>query len=251
MTHFEWWQLPTLAGVGMVSGFLNILAGGGSLLTLPLLIFIGLPAVDANGTNRVAIVVQNIVAMRSYKKSGVLSWDLALLCTIPAIIGACIGASIAITIDDHMFRQVLGAVMIMMLILTAVDPVKRYGWDISSIQDVKRLPLIVGFFIIGIYGGFIQAGVGFLILIVATLAGMNLVRSNVLKVVVILAFNLPAVAIFAWHGNVDWILGAALASGNAIGGLIAARMAVKKGHDWIRRIVTVVVVLCAIRLFVF
>ncbi len=248
--EIDWWQLPALFAVGGISGFLNILAGGGSLLTLPLLIFIGLPAVEANGTNRVAIVVQNIVAMRSYKKSGVLAWDLALLCTVPAVLGAIIGANIAVTIDDQLFRQVLGAVMVLMLVLTAIDPVKRFGWDCGDLQRVRRLPLVAGFFCIGIYGGFIQAGVGFLILIVATLAGMDLLRSNVLKVVVILAFNLPAAAIFAWHGDINWLLGAALACGNALGGLVAARLAVKKGHNWIRRVVTVVVLLCAVKLFV-
>jgi len=111
-----------------------------------------------------------------------------------------------------------------------------------------RWPLLVGFFVIGIYGGFIQAGVGFLILSVTLLAGLDLVRGNVLKVVVILVFNLPALVIFAWNGQVDWLLGSALATGNAVGALLAARMAVAKGHDWIRRVVTLVVLACALRL---
>jgi len=244
------WQLIILAAVGMVSGFLNVLAGGGSLLTLPLLIFIGLPAVEANGTNRVAIVVQNISALRSYKNSGILSWRLALLCAIPAIIGACIGASVAVTIDEQMFRQVLAVVMLLMLLITAIDPVKRYHLAAQNEKFRLRWPMLFGFFIIGIYGGFIQAGVGFLILMVTMMAGIDLVRGNVLKVVVILIFNLPAVVIFAWHGQVDWLLGSVLASGNAVGAMVAARMAVIKGHDWIRRVVTIVVVGCALRLLV-
>lgn len=244
------WQLVILAAVGVVCGFLNILAGGGSLLSLPLLIFIGLPAVEANGTNRVAIVIQNLTALRSYKNSGVLSWRLALLCALPAIIGACIGASLAVTIDERLFRQVLALVMLLMLVVTTIDPVKRYHLAAKHEDSSLRWPMLFSFFAIGIYGGFIQAGVGFLILMVTMMAGLDLVRGNVLKVVVILIFNLPAVVIFAWHGQVDWLLGSVLASGNAVGAMVAARMAVVKGHDWIRRVVTVVVVGCALRLLV-
>jgi len=246
----NWWQLIILAGVGVVSGFLNILAGGGSLLTLPLLIFIGLPAVEANGTNRVAIVVQNLCALRSYKNSGVLSWKIALMCSLPAIVGAVIGASLAVTIDEKLFRQVLAVVMLLMLVVTTIDPVKRFRHAIQEGEWQLRWPMLLGFFIIGIYGGFIQAGVGFLILMVTMMAGMDLVKGNVLKVVVILIFNLPAVMIFAWHGQVDWLLGSVLASGNAVGAMVAARLAVAKGHDWIRRVVTLVIVACAVRLLV-
>lgn len=246
----DWWQLVILAGVGGVSGFLNILAGGGSLLTLPLLIFIGLPAVEANGTNRVAIVVQNLCALRSYKNSGVLSWKIALMCALPAIVGAVIGASLAVTIDEKLFRQVLAVVMLLMLVVTTIDPVKRCRNAMQGGEWTLRWPMLVVFFIIGIYGGFIQAGVGFLILMVTMMAGMDLVKGNVLKVVVILIFNIPAVMIFAWHGQVDWLLGSVLASGNAVGAMVAARLAVAKGHDWIRRVVTLVIVACAVRLLV-
>lgn len=234
----------------MISGFLNILAGGGSLLSLPLLIFIGLPAVEANGTNRVAIVVQNIFALRSYKKSGVLSWRLALVCAVPAVVGAVLGASMAVTIDEKLFRQVLAVVMLLMLLVTTIDPVKRYGNASQEGVWTLRWPMMLGFFLIGIYGGFIQAGVGFLILMVTMMAGIDLVRGNVLKVVVILIFNLPAVMIFAWHGQIDWLLGSVLASGNAVGAMVAARLAVAKGHDWIRCVVTIVIVACAVRLLV-
>jgi len=246
----NWWQLIILAGVGVVSGFLNILAGGGSLLTLPLLIFIGLPAAEANGTNRVAIVVQNLCALKSYKNSDVLSWKIALMCALPAIVGAIIGASLAVTIDEKLFRQVLAVVMLLMLVVTTIDPVKRFRQPIQQGERPPRWPMLLGFFIIGIYGGFIQAGVGFLILMVTMIAGMDLVKGNVLKVVVILIFNLPAVLIFAWHGQVDWLLGSVLASGNAVGAMVAARLAVVKGHDWIRRVVTLVIVACAVRLVV-
>jgi hypothetical protein len=249
MNAIDWWQLVLLAGVGLISGFLNVLAGGGSLLTLPMLIFIGLPAAEANGTNRIGIAVQNIIAIRSFRKSGVLSWRLATMCSLPAIVGACIGAYLAVEISEELFRQILAAVMVLMVIITAIDPVKRYAKQFAHPAQHASWPLMLGFFAIGVYGGFIQAGIGFLILIVTTLVGLDLVRGNVLKVVVILIFTIPALAIFAWHGQVDWFVGLILASGNAAGAAIAAPMAVNKGHEWIRRLVTIVVVLCAVKLF--
>lgn len=249
MADVTWWQMAALMAVGVCSGFLNVLAGGGSLLTLPLLIFLGLPAAVANGTNRVAIVVQNLSAIRSFQHSGILSWRLALWCSIPAVIGACFGAQMAVTVDERLFRQLLAVVMLLMLFLTTFDPARRYRQRMGEVNTPAGWPLLLGFFVIGIYGGFVQAGVGFLILSVTLLSGLDLVRGNVLKVVVILIFNLPALAIFAWNGQVDWLLGSILASGNALGALLAARMAVAKGHDWIRRVVTLVVVGCAIRLF--
>ena len=248
MTDLHWWQLLALAVVGLVSGFLNILAGGGSLLTLPLLIFLGLPAAQANGTNRVAILVQNMFALKSFHNSGVLSWRLALSCACPAVVGAVIGAHLAVKIDEQLFKQVLAGVMVLVLIVTTFDPAKRYRDKFATGFLSRSVLLMTGFFMVGIYGGFIQAGVGFLILSVTMMVGLDLVKGNVLKVVVVFILNVPALAIFAWNGQVDWLLGAVLATGNACGGAMAARLAVVKGHQWLRGVVTVVVLLCAVRL---
>ncbi len=106
------WQIPVLTLVGILAGFLNVLAGGGSLLTLPLLIFFGLPAATANGTNRVAIFCQNIFAITGFKRQGVFPIRLALLCTPPALIGSYIGANLAITVDEMLFRRLLALVMV-------------------------------------------------------------------------------------------------------------------------------------------
>ena len=120
------WQLPLLFVVGIVAGILNILAGGGSLLTLPLLIFMGLPSAVANGTNRIAIFCQNIFAIRGFSKRGVMPLQLALLCTPTALLGSWVGANLAIDIDDQMFKRVLALIMIGVLIFTAIDPMKRF-----------------------------------------------------------------------------------------------------------------------------
>ncbi len=244
------WKMPVLAAVGVVAGFLNVLAGGGSLLTLPLLIFMGLPAAVANGTNRVAIFAQNIFAIGGFRRQGVFPLKLSLLCTIPALIGSFIGANLAIDIDDELFRRLLAVIMIGVLIFTLVDPVRRWNIAAEKMTPLRGAILVFAFFLVGIYGGFVQAGVGFIIISVLLAQGLDLVRINAVKVIVIFAFTVIALGVFVIHGQVDYGLGIALAVGNSAGGWIGSHVAVKKGHDWIKRVVSLTVLAFAIKLLI-
>lgn len=242
------WQGPALMLVGVVAGFLNVLAGGGSLLTLPLLIFFGLPAATANGTNRVAIFCQNIFAISGFKRQGVFPIRLALLCTPPALIGSYIGANLAINVDEMLFRRLLALIMVVVLVFMVLDPMKRFRVQAMPMTPARVVVLIVSFFGVGLYGGFVQAGVGFLIITALLIHGLDLVRINAVKVLVIFAFTAVALGVFVLHGQVDYVLGLALAVGNSLGGWIATHFAVKKGHDWIKRFVVVTVLIFALRL---
>jgi uncharacterized membrane protein YfcA len=242
------WQGPALMLVGVVAGFLNVLAGGGSLLTLPLLIFFGLPAATANGTNRVAIFCQNIFAISGFKRQGVFPIGLALLCMPPALIGSYIGANLAINVDEVLFRRLLALIMVVVLVFMVLDPMKRFRVQAMPMTRTRVAVLIVSFFGVGIYGGFVQAGVGFLIITALLVHGLDLVRINAVKVLVIFAFTAVALGVFVLHGQVDYVLGLALAAGNSLGGWIATHFAVKKGHDWIKRFVVVTVLIFALRL---
>jgi len=96
---------------------------------------------------------------------------------------------------------------------------------------------------------FVQAGVGFLLLAVTTLAGYDLVRGNALKVFCVLLFTPLSLAIFAWHGQVAWIAGLSLAAGSILGGLLGVRLTVLKGHRWVKGVVTVAVIAMAVKLW--
>lgn len=244
------WQVPLLVGIGLVAGILNVLAGGGSLLTLPLLIFLGLPAATANGTNRVAIFCQNIFAIRGFRQRGVFPIKLALICTLPALVGSYIGASLAVNIDDALFRKLLGLIMIGVMVFTALDPVKKLKIEEGKLSALRLALLLVTFFGVGVYGGFVQAGVGFIIIAGLLLHGLDLVRINAVKVIVIFAFTVVALAVFIYHGQVDFGLGLALAVGNSVGGIIGTRLAVEKGHDWLKKVVTATVLVFAIKLLI-
>jgi uncharacterized membrane protein YfcA len=242
------WQIPALAVVGVLAGFLNVLAGGGSLMTLPLLIFFGLPAATANGTNRVAIFCQNIFAITGFKRQGVFPIRLALLCMPPALIGSYLGANLAISVDEMLFRRLLALIMVAVLLFMVLDPMQRFRRQETHMTPLRTTVLVVSFFGVGVYGGFVQAGVGFLIITALLVHGLDLVRINAVKVLVIFAFTLVALGVFIVHDQVDYVLGLSLAAGNSLGGWIATHYAVKKGHDWIKRFVIVTVLVFALRL---
>lgn len=246
-----YWQLPLLFGVGIVAGILNVVAGGGSLMTLPLLIFMGLPSAIANGTNRVAIFCQSFFAIRSFRKSGVMPMELVLLCTPPALAGSWFGANLAINMDDQLFNRLLAVIMIGVLIFTAVDPMKRIRKDGVAIGFWRKVLIALSFFGVGVYGGFVQAGVGFIIITALLAHGLDLVRINAIKVFVIFVYTILALGVFVYHGQVDYSLGIALAAGNSIGAVLGARLAVNKGHDWIKKVVSATVFVFALKLLFF
>jgi len=238
---------------GVVAGTLNMIAGGGSLLVLPLMIFLGLPATVANGTNRVAILVQNTGAVWSFHRHGTINWKWIQLAAVPGLVGAGLGTWLAIRIGDLTFERVLAVLLVLVALWTLWNPLgsREVGDVIRHLERPgRRLALRLGFFVIGIYGGFVQAGIGFVILAFTTVAGLNLVRGNALKVLFVLTYTPLSLLIFALGGKVDWAYGAALAAGNLTGAFIGVRLAVLKGHSWIRRVVTVTVVAFALKLWI-
>lgn len=250
MEQFPQYALVLVAGV--LAGVINTLAGSGSLITLPALIFLGLPANVANGTNRVGVVLQNIVAGATFKHSGSLDLRGALLLSIPSVVGSVIGAQIAVNLDERMMRQVIGAVMVVMLAVMVLRPER---WLQGTLQSLPKtgftLMQAVSMFVIGLYGGFIQAGVGIFLLAALVLSvGYDLVRANAVKIVIILVFTFCSLLVFANNAQVDWVAGLVLGAGNMIGAGWAARMAATKGASWVRWVVLATVALSAVYLLV-
>ena len=245
------WSYPVLFAVGLVAAILNVVAGGGSFLTLPILIFMGLPPVMANGTNRVGILTQNVAAVWSFRRDGVHEKSWILAGGIPSILGTALGTWAATRVADDTFKQILSVLMIVMSIWTLWDPIRpRSAGAAAGSAEARVGPgIMAGLFLASIYGGFVQAGVGFLLLIVTTLAGYDLVRGNSLKVLCVLISTPLSLAIFAWHGQVSWVHGLSLASGTLVGGFLGARLTVLKGHVWIRRVVTLTVIAMALKLW--
>lgn len=245
----DWYIYPAVIAAGFGCGFINTLAGSGSLITLPLLIFIGLPANVANGTNRVGVLIQNLVSAGSFRQQQMLDLRQGLMLATPAIFGSLFGAQIAVNLDEQMMRRTIGALMVVMLIIMLVHPDR---WLRSPTEPVQHRPgwgQLLLFFAIGIYGGFIQAGVGIFLLTGLVLSvGYDLVRANAVKVLIILCFTIFALVVFVLNGQVWWGIGLLLAAGNAVGGWVAARMAVERGAVFVRGLLIAVVVVSAAEL---
>ncbi len=237
-----------LFAVGFVAGALNVIAGGGSFLTLPILIFLGLPPTVANGTNRVGIFLQNVAAVWGFHRHQVMDWRYVLWAAVPATFGAALGTWAAVSIGDAAFRRVLAFLMIAVTLWTLWDPLRKHQAFLKPGERPRVLPLAAGFFLVGIYGGFVQAGVGFLILATTTLAGLDLVRGNAVKVLSVLVYTALSLALFALEGKVVWDLGLALAVGMVAGSQVGVRLTVLKGHAWIKGVVTAAVIVFAVKL---
>ena len=242
-----------LFAAGLIAGVLNVIAGGGSFLTLPILMFLGLPAGVANGTNRVGILLQNVGAVWSFQRHGVLDWRSVFWAAAPSIPGAALGVWLALVVSDQAFKRILALLMVTLSLWTLWS--KRGGAPEGTTpgDDPPSTGRLVGigsaFFLIGVYGGFVQAGVGFLILAATTAVGLDLVRGNAVKVLTVLCFTALSLALFAWNGRVDWSMGLILAAGTTLGGLAGARLTVLKGHSWVRGVVTVTMILFALKLW--
>lgn len=263
-------EYVVLVATGLVAGTLNVVAGGGSFLTLPALIFLGLPPTTANGTNRVGVLFQNVGAVWGFDRHRVLDWRSALVAAAPATVGAALGVWLALLVGDAAFRRILALLMVVVTLSTLLGlsgpggqgesstaapagdrgvPPPDADAGFASIRGWKGVGLVAAFFAAGIYGGFIQAGVGFLLLAVTSLGGLDLVRGNAVKVVCVLAFTILSLALFAGQGLVSWLPGLALGVGTAVGGQVGVRLTTLKGHRWVRAVVTVTVILFALRLW--
>jgi uncharacterized protein len=233
--------------IAFISGFINVGAGGGSSLTLPMLIFLGLDSALANGTNRVGILMQNIAAIYSFKRSKFSQFKLSLKLSLLTLPGAITGAFLAVKLNDALFQKILGIVMIG-IIISMFLPKPKNTQDGDGSQKIN-LSVYLSMFGIGFYGGFIQVGVGFMIMAsLQHLMKLNLVYVNMHKVFIVLVFTLPALLIFAFTGNVNWYWGIVLGLGTALGGWWSAKLSVKKGEKLIKAVLVVAILIMALKL---
>ncbi|SHI46366.1 sulfite exporter TauE/SafE family protein [Aquimarina spongiae] len=240
-----------LAGIGFVAGVINTIAGGGSLLTLPMLIFMGLPPAVANGTNRIGIFIQCITSMAGFKSKGIKPSLFGVYLGLSALIGSIIGAQIAIDIKGEVFNKILAIVMVFVVVFMVFKPKVKTEDLMDRIQGKHLWLSVLAFFFIGIYGGFIQAGVGiFILLALSSINHLSLVKSNAIKVLVVSIYTVGALTIFIYNQQIDFLYGFILAIGNAIGGWVASRWAVNKGDGLVKVFLIIMVIAMALKLWV-
>lgn len=233
-----------LAVAGISAGFLNTMAGGGSMLTLPILMLLGLPADLANGTNRISVVGQSISGVHAFRRAGRLEGTAIASVVVPTVLGSAAGAAAAAHVPPELLKYVLlGTMMVMAVVMLLFPTVVSATADEAPLLRERRIAAFMGLFGAGLYGGFVQAGVGFVLL--SVLGGViryDVVRANALKLVCTGIFGLVALAVFTWAGQVVWWLGGLLAAYTVIGSQLGVRFAVRVRHGVIRWIITGAVV---------
>ncbi|MAI54659.1 MAG: hypothetical protein CBC55_09810 [Gammaproteobacteria bacterium TMED95] len=229
-----------LLAVGLVSGFINTLAGGGSMLTLPALMMTGMPADLANGTNRVAVLAQSITGAKGFDQAGKLDRGALVGIIVPTVLGAGLGAAMASVLPNTWLKPILLTVMaIVALSLLVPSGTKPIESDKLPAGGVIAWLALFG---AGLYGGFIQAGVGFiLVAIVSGVLHYDLLRSNALKLVCTSIFSGVALIIFALQGQVLWLTGIVLALGSVLGALASVRFAINVDESVLRSILVIMV----------
>lgn len=239
-------EMALLFGGGLVAGVVNTLAGGGSLLTVPLLVLVGIPGNLANGTNRIGVLLQCVTAARQFRTEGVPGFRNALPVLLPTVIGSLIGAYAISLTADKTFERLFGAVMVLLLIPLLLRPMP--GTVAATVPTHSPAARFLIFLAIGLYGGSFQAGVGIALIFALSYAGYDLVRSNSIKVVIILALTAAAIPVFVAQRQIAWLPGLTLGAGFALGGAAGAKLAVRGGEAIIRPVLAVSVLALAGRM---
>src|SRR5690606_38853248 len=242
--------LLALAGVGMLAGFVDAIAGGGGMIALPALLSAGLPPVAALATNKMQSVVGTGMAALTYWRRGFV--DLRAL--IPAILftyaGSLVGALIVRQVDTGLLQVAVPVALIAIALYFLLAP------NLSDADRAARLPFrqfvpVMGF-LIGFYDGIFGPGTGsFLTIGFVVLFGLGLTRASGSTKALNLTSNLAALTIFIPAGDVVWPAAVAMATGQLVGGYLGARTGIRYGARIIRPLVVVVSIALALRLLFF
>ena len=238
--------------VGFVTGFINTIAGGGSLITLPILIFLGLPPNVANGTNRIPIFFQCLVSIAGFKSKGLKTTNFAWYLGLISLVGAAIGAHIAIDIKGELFNRILAIVMVVVVVFMTFNNKANVNELLERTKGKYLWISILTFFVIGIYGGFLQAGAGiFILFALSSINRISFVKGNLIKAIVTLAFSISALLLFGMDDLLNIRIGMVMTVGNVIGAWWSSRWSVKKGDKTVKIFLIIMIVAMAVKLWFF
>ncbi|MDY6821809.1 MAG: sulfite exporter TauE/SafE family protein [Deferribacterota bacterium] len=237
--------------IAVITSAVNILAGGGSFITIPFLIFMGLPPTVANATNRVGILAQTFVAFLYFNKRKLINIKKdGTEFAIPALIGAILGSIFASLISDANFKKYLIFFMLFFVFLSLINMKNNINLNITNFRKFTKIKYFI-FFLIGIYGGFIQAGVGFFIIGALSLFNYNLSQINIIKSFIILLFTVISLLIFTFSVKIDLLSGGVLACGNIFGAYLGSYINVSVNLKILKGIVLIAILIFSILLLIF
>jgi len=234
---------------GLASGFINVIAGGGSSITLPLMIFLGLTPGEANGTNRISILMQSVAGVETFRRNKVITFSEGWRLTLPSALGALAGALTAVELNEEVMKWSIVAFMTVVLLLVIFKPevwIKEHATNATASN--KYLQMVI-FFLIGFYGGFIQVGVGFMLIAGLVMGcGFNLVKGNAMKVLIVMVFTVIALLVFVADGRINWLVGVVTGAGSMLGGWLGAKVTIRGGAKYVRWFLIVTLIAMILKL---
>jgi uncharacterized membrane protein YfcA len=237
-------EIIIIVVAGILVGFINTLSGGGSVISLSLLLILGLPANIANGTNRISIFFQTFSSVTSFTRQKMFDSMRPVWLAVPATIGAVLGAWTAVDVNERVIEIAMALAMVIMVFFLFYKPDRWLKDNPAMLSKPIRWWQLVIFFAVGFYGGFIQVGVGYFLLMSLVLGvGYDLVKANAVKNLIVFLYAIFALLVFIIDGQVNYLYGLVLSAGSVIGALIASYLAVKKGAGFIRAVIVASVIL--------
>jgi len=237
-------EVVVIVIAGIFVGFINTLSGGGSVISLSLLLILGLPANIANGTNRISIFFQTFSSVTSFTRQKMFDSMRPVWLAIPATVGAVLGAWTAVDVNEKVIEIAMAVAMVIMVFFLFYKPDRWLKDNPAMLSRPVRWWQLVIFFAVGFYGGFIQVGVGYFLLMSLVLGvGYDLVKANAVKNLIVFLYAIFALLVFIIDGQVNYLYGLILSAGSVIGALIASYLAVKKGAGFIRAVIVASVIL--------
>ncbi len=235
---------------GLFVGFINTLSAGGTVISVALYLALGLPANVANATNRINVLIQSFGTSYLMHRNKLLDINKAIRFSVPAIIGALIGSLFAVRISNDLFSYFMGAILLFMIVFLFYKPKSFHEDNLEKINKKTPFYHYIVFFFIGIYGGFIQVGTGFYLIMAGTgLLGLNILRTNALKIAIMGAYTVVAMLVFVLDSKIIWSYGLVHSAGAIIGSWIATRFAMRRGAGFVNIIIILVIILTALNLF--
>ncbi len=243
-------EIIALITSGLFVGFINTLAGGGTIISLTVLMLLGLPPSVANGTNRVAIILQNLTSVANFRKKKYLDTKKGLQLGIPTVIGSIVGVFIVIKLDEQIIQYCFGAIMVVMLFFLIYKPDQWLKGKEELLNKPITWKIYVLMFFIGIYGGVIHVGIGYFILFALIFGmGFDLVKGNAMKNLLVLMYVPFTLIIFVLNDQVRWDYGLTHAIGNIIGAYVASKWAMEWGAKFVRYLMMVIIAFSVLQMF--
>lgn len=245
-------DILVLLFMGVLAGFVNTVSAAGSLVSITALMFTGLTGVQANASNRVAVLAQNFSSTYTFIRQGYQPQPYLLWLSAASIPGAILGALFSIRIPEALFIKILSGVMILFLLLTLFNPLKKAGSGEEKMDYRSKAIGLFSFFLFGIYGGFIQAGSGFFLMAGCMfIHRFDFAKSNFYKAFIMSCYALAAFLVFVVKGNIMWVHGILMAVGMSAGGYIGVHWSIRSSEEQIKKMVVAIIICMVIYLWFF